>query len=806
MSRHVLAIFSPFSLQNGSTKSCHRLTQDIIWYGESRFRQALIVISKADAEMQRWMQYCLREELFYVLGFVGAATAVGQVVEVPILIRSLADNLAHARRQLLPMAFHSSLLAALDAGIDADSPAALVPTYAFDWWNGDAPPERLERLTFTTIQTALDVHHKQHPTVRQGRQLIPTPQAKFGLRSTADCERCRGNEDLTRDLMTELQSIYQLADGMAAKTTNQLAQDMRKADSLHVLHEQSLLKELGGEPASASGPAPAVEPLLTLLSQQAPGSRGDTPAVSINRKSKSVAAQARSELQQLISLPPSSLKWVWGADLTEDEVLMLTNSKAKQHSGYNESLPLGVMRRKDTVPSALRTGSAQFTGLAPDLMSVPDAQPYPPWHNDPHFTMLPSDGRASLPHEMTRPVPTNADAGLAGRAEPGDTLPPTSGADPLTEANLMAHATGRPTPLPLYVTADDAGDIWSDASSGNESVVGINASTPSRDGVRSYPAMKSAGISAEDAAIAWSDNDSEADPPAASTAPTTAGSTAGPTAGPGATAALTAGGTADSTAGRADHPNVPVHLSVDDAVAVWSDDDSPGDPTPDEPAVAGSGPSAPDVTDHRQQFARRNPRQYTARANVIPTFEDAADVWSDDESEHSPRSSTYDADADAPAGHYRVEITADDAANAFDSDEQDTTADADGNQARQAEMHATADDAASAWSAEDDNDDADDAGAETSGADSGGADFGTQPRLPSSFNEPGASLTLTPSRITLPQGPFGPADFDFVDAEWLAGQPEEDIDPDDEEEESDEGDEEDTDYEEGVDEHGHYYI
>ncbi|KAF8964534.1 hypothetical protein BDZ97DRAFT_1918966 [Flammula alnicola] len=425
---------------------------------------ALTVISKADAEMQRWMQYCLREELFYVLGFVGAATAVGQVVEVPILIRSLADNLAHARWQLLPMAFHSSLLAALDAGIDADSPAALVPTYAFDWWNGDAPPERLECLTFTTIQTALDVHHKQHPTVRQGRQLIPTPQAKFGLRSTADCERCRGNEDLTQDLITELQSIYQLADGMEAKTANRLAQDMRKAQSLHVLHEQSLFKELGSAPASAAGPGPAVEPLLKLLSQPASGSRGDAPAVSINRKSKAVAAQARSELQRLTSLPPSSLKWVWGADLTEEEVLMLTNSKGKQHSGYNESLPLGAMRRKDTVPSALWTGSAQFTGLAPDLMSVPDAQPYPPWHNDPHFTTLPSDGRASLPQEMTRPVPTNADAGLAGRAEPGDTLPPTSGTDPLTEANLMALTTSCTTPL--YVTADDAGDIWSDASSG----------------------------------------------------------------------------------------------------------------------------------------------------------------------------------------------------------------------------------------------------------------------------------------------------------------------------------------------------
>ncbi|KAF8961708.1 hypothetical protein BDZ97DRAFT_1921039 [Flammula alnicola] len=75
---------------------------------------------------------------FYLLGYVGVVTAIGQVVEVPILMRSLADSLAHVRPELLPLPFHSSLLVVLDAGIAADSPTALVPMYAYDWWNSDA--------------------------------------------------------------------------------------------------------------------------------------------------------------------------------------------------------------------------------------------------------------------------------------------------------------------------------------------------------------------------------------------------------------------------------------------------------------------------------------------------------------------------------------------------------------------------------------------------------------------------------------------------------------------------------------------
>jgi hypothetical protein len=61
--RKYLCRFNHFSLQLGSKKPLHQHLQAIVWYAESRFRQALIKISHADRQRQTWMQSCLADEL-----------------------------------------------------------------------------------------------------------------------------------------------------------------------------------------------------------------------------------------------------------------------------------------------------------------------------------------------------------------------------------------------------------------------------------------------------------------------------------------------------------------------------------------------------------------------------------------------------------------------------------------------------------------------------------------------------------------------------------------------------------------------
>ena len=56
-------LFNPFNLQHGSDQEWHRKLQEVIYYGDSRFRQALADISKSDSRHHLWMQKCLQDEL-----------------------------------------------------------------------------------------------------------------------------------------------------------------------------------------------------------------------------------------------------------------------------------------------------------------------------------------------------------------------------------------------------------------------------------------------------------------------------------------------------------------------------------------------------------------------------------------------------------------------------------------------------------------------------------------------------------------------------------------------------------------------
>jgi hypothetical protein len=63
MANRQIRLFNPFSLQLGADSDHHRQIQQVIWYAESRFRQALVIFHDAPDPKQRWMQSALREEL-----------------------------------------------------------------------------------------------------------------------------------------------------------------------------------------------------------------------------------------------------------------------------------------------------------------------------------------------------------------------------------------------------------------------------------------------------------------------------------------------------------------------------------------------------------------------------------------------------------------------------------------------------------------------------------------------------------------------------------------------------------------------
>jgi len=92
----------------------------------------------------------------YVMSWVSISTAIGLVIDVPILLWSLANiNVDH-----LPLGFHFSLLATLDDGIATNSLSRLVNSYACDWWKHSMEPALGEILGFDTLDKCLNTHQQ----------------------------------------------------------------------------------------------------------------------------------------------------------------------------------------------------------------------------------------------------------------------------------------------------------------------------------------------------------------------------------------------------------------------------------------------------------------------------------------------------------------------------------------------------------------------------------------------------------------------------------------------------------------------
>src|SRR5882757_3585367 len=87
--------------------------------------------------------------------FVGEAAALGLGVDIPILVRSLADCLSMTTSGP-SLKYHESMRAILDNGLPADDPCALVPDYACAWWNDEDENDADNFLSFNSLSMFLN--------------------------------------------------------------------------------------------------------------------------------------------------------------------------------------------------------------------------------------------------------------------------------------------------------------------------------------------------------------------------------------------------------------------------------------------------------------------------------------------------------------------------------------------------------------------------------------------------------------------------------------------------------------------------
>jgi hypothetical protein len=92
------------------------------------------------------------------------ASAVGQIVDVPIIIRSLAESIGMLQQDDLPIPFHPDFLMTLDIGAhETVNNSGVVGKYELSWWAGRKPRslDLAQILDLSNIIDCLDTHKKQ---------------------------------------------------------------------------------------------------------------------------------------------------------------------------------------------------------------------------------------------------------------------------------------------------------------------------------------------------------------------------------------------------------------------------------------------------------------------------------------------------------------------------------------------------------------------------------------------------------------------------------------------------------------------
>jgi hypothetical protein len=205
----------------------------------------------------------------YVMSWVGIATMIGLVIEVLILVWSLANSLADINLNHLPLGFHPSLLAALDDGVATESLSHLVQSYACDWWRHNREPAMAGIFGIDTLDECLDCYRQHVPPTTSHPPMDGRPVNSAAddhphcqVDCQADCRSCCDLQALVHDMFEEARSLHAFIDGCESSADAAINANVRQAAGLQQLHELALLKELQAEPQillSAAAPAPATK-------------------------------------------------------------------------------------------------------------------------------------------------------------------------------------------------------------------------------------------------------------------------------------------------------------------------------------------------------------------------------------------------------------------------------------------------------------------------------------------------------------------------------------------------------------------
>ena len=356
----------------------------------------------------------------FVMSLIGIATSIGQSMDVPILIRSLASSIGSLNEEILSLSFDPDFLLTLDSDLsEQHKTCQIVQQYQSSWWTVKKPRnlDWADVLNISSLERCLRTHREQitglvDTSARPGKHTtFPSPATAI---ESPSCNKCHEYSHILSKTLYDLVNVHNYAKLLTTCSETQWNIDMRRASTFYSLHEASVIKQT----ASSSS--------ATL----------DVPS-SVD----SVRETAAKELHRLQKLPPSSHKWTWGETLSDSDILGLkrctVSAKNQIYSGYGWSLKNGRVAGLDSPYPPMPASSEAHESISDVVPAIPDNTVHP---------IMEFDNIRSLVYDpLGKDQPPLSDI-PSGRSPKYYNLNPRISAD-LTKENLLFHTLAQDSPL-----------------------------------------------------------------------------------------------------------------------------------------------------------------------------------------------------------------------------------------------------------------------------------------------------------------------------------------------------------------------
>jgi len=196
------------------------------------------------------------------------ATAVGQSIEILIILCSLTNSMAVLPENELPLAIHPDFLATLDIGAyEEDNKCQVIKGYNLSWWTGWKPRDldTVKILDQSSLAGCITHYCQQWSSQALGPSTLVPPASTNSSSGSGSGSGSGSDTGISIDNTTGVRTapnvhIIAISLAMSSRTLSnftifpmqwqqlrrQWNQGMRCATTFHLLHEAALLKEAAG--------------------------------------------------------------------------------------------------------------------------------------------------------------------------------------------------------------------------------------------------------------------------------------------------------------------------------------------------------------------------------------------------------------------------------------------------------------------------------------------------------------------------------------------------------------------------------